>query len=84
MGIVRARDDSCNNATVCRGRPLTGSDEGQIRAVEHEMEARAGRDHSQRRCCMKTRCGWGGLARPFRDASQEPHYRDAVEGSSPV
>ena len=36
------------------------------------------------RCCMKTRCGWGGLARTFRDASQEPHYRDAVEGSSPV
>ena len=36
------------------------------------------------RCCMKTRCGWGGLARTFRDASQEPHYRDAVEGSSHV
>ena len=36
------------------------------------------------RCCMKTRCGWGGLARTVRDASQEPHYRDAVEGSSHV
>ena len=34
-------------ATVCRGRPLTGPDEGQTRAVEHEMEALAGRDRSQ-------------------------------------
>ena len=34
-------------ATVCRGRPLTGPDDGQTRAVEHEMEARAGRDRSQ-------------------------------------
>ena len=34
-------------ATVFRGRPLTCSDEGQPRAVEHEMEARAGRDRSQ-------------------------------------
>ena len=36
------------------------------------------------RCCMKTGCGRGGLARTVRDASQEPHYRDAVEGSSHV
>ena len=34
-------------ATVCRGRPLTGPDDGQTRAVEHEMEALAGRDRSQ-------------------------------------
>ena len=34
-------------ATVFRGRPLTGPDDGQTRAVEHEMEARAGRDQSQ-------------------------------------
>ena len=33
-------------ATVFRGRPLTGPD-GQTRAVEHEMEALAGRDQSQ-------------------------------------
>ena len=26
--------------------------------------------------------GWGGLARTSRDAPQEPHYGDAVEGSS--
>ena len=34
-------------ATVFRGRPLTCPDEGQTRAVEHEMEALAGRDPSQ-------------------------------------
>ena len=33
--------------TVCRGRPLTLPDDGQPRAVEHEMEALAGRDRSQ-------------------------------------
>ena len=33
--------------TVFRGRPLTCSDDGQPRAVEHEMEARAGRDRPQ-------------------------------------
>ena len=49
------------------------------------MASRAGTVPSEvGRCCMKTRCGWGGLARTFRDASQEPHYRDAVEGSSHV
>ena len=30
-----------------RGRPLTCPDDGQTRAVEHEMEALAGRDRSQ-------------------------------------
>ena len=33
---------------------------------------------------MNTRCGWGGVARPSRDPPQEPHYGDAVEGSSQV
>ena len=37
-----------------------------------------------RRCCMNTRCGWGGVARPSRDPPQEPHYGDEVEGSSQV
>ena len=37
-----------------------------------------------RRCCMNTRCGWGGVARTSRDPPQEPHYGDAVEGSSQV
>ena len=37
-----------------------------------------------RRCCMNTGCGWGGVARPSRDPPQEPHYGDAVEGSSQV
>ena len=36
------------------------------------------------RCCMNTRCGWGGVARTSRDPPQEPHYGDAVEGSSQV
>ena len=34
-------------ATVCRGRPLTCPDDGQPRAVEHEMEAPDGRAQSQ-------------------------------------
>ena len=27
------------------------------------------------RCCMKTRCGWDGVARTSRDPPQEPHFR---------
>ena len=42
------------------------------------------RDGCGRRCCMNTRCGWGGVARPSRDPPQEPHYGDEVEGSSHV
>ena len=42
------------------------------------------RDVEERRCCMKTLRGWGGLARTSRDPPQEPHYGDAVEGSSQV
>ena len=38
----------------------------------------------ERRCCMKTLRGWGGLARISSDPPQEPHYRDAVEGPSHV
>ena len=34
-------------ATVFRGHPLTRPDDGQTRAVEHEMDALAGRDQSQ-------------------------------------
>ena len=37
-----------------------------------------------RRCCMNTRCGWGGVAHISRDPPQEPHYGDEVEGSSHV
>ena len=36
-----------------------------------------------RRCCMNTLWGWESLARTSRDPPQEPHYRDAVEGSIP-
>ncbi len=36
------------------------------------------------RCCMNTRCGWGGVARTSRDPPQEPHYGDEVEGLSQV
>ena len=43
-----------------------------------------GRKVAVRRCCMNTRCEWGGVARTSRDPPQEPHYRDAVEGSSHV
>ena len=36
------------------------------------------------RCCMKTLCRWGGVARISRDPPQEPHYGDEVEGPSQV
>ena len=42
------------------------------------------RGGASRRCCMNTRCGWGGVARTSRDPPQEPHYGDEVEGSSHV
>ena len=42
------------------------------------------RSHASWRCCMNTRCGWGGVARTSRDPPQEPHYGDEVEGSSQV
>ena len=44
----------------------------------------AGREQPPGRCCMNTRCGWGGVARTSRDPPQEPHYGDEVEGSSQV
>ena len=52
-------------ATVFRDRPLTCPDDGQTRAVEHEMEALAGRDQSQTAPQMPTAPGerrivWGG------------------------
>ena len=37
---------------------------------------------AERRCCMNTRYGWGGVARTSLDPPQEPHYGDEVEGSS--
>ena len=36
------------------------------------------------RCCMNTRCEWGGVTRTSRDPPQDPHYRDEVEGPSHV
>ena len=44
-------------ATVFRGGPLTCSDDGQPRAVEHEMDALAGRDRSQTALQMLTAPG---------------------------
>ena len=38
----------------------------------------------KRRCCMNTRCEWGGVTRTSLDPPQEPHYRDEVEGPSHV
>ena len=44
-------------ATVCRGRPLPCPDDGQTRAVEHEMDGLAGRDQSQTAPQMPTAPG---------------------------
>ena len=53
--------------------------------VEMIRQLKIARDTAGKgRCCMKNHCGWGGVARTFRDPPQEPHYRDAVEGPSHV
>ena len=43
-----------------------------------------GRKSEAGRCCMNTRCEWGGVTRTSLDPPQEPHYRDEVEGPSHV
>ena len=99
MGIVRASDDSCNNAqrrysdlaieTALTLRllyhlPLRQA-EGFLHALFGMMRLDlAAPDYTTRRCCMNTRCGWGSVARTSRDPPQEPHYGDEVEGSSHV
>ena len=52
--------------------------------VDHGRHHGAARGGVGGRCCMNTRCGWGGVARTSRDPPQEPHYGDEVEGSSHV
>ena len=78
-------------ATVFRGSPLTGPDDGQTRAVEHEMEARAWRDRSQTAPQMLTapgerrRVGGGEVEAPHPEQGvQEPFglaQREMVEES---
>ena len=54
-------------------------------AIEEDLAGRTEPlDPKQRRCCMKALRGWGGVARTSLDPLQEPHYRDEVEGPSPV
>ena len=127
MGIVRASEDSCNNAargatviippaktanisghgprSPARDRTITlvktlGRRQWKQASGYHRQGLventffryksiigdglRARSPAGQGRCCMKTRCGWGGVARTSRDAPQEPHYRDEVEGPSHV
>ena len=69
-------------ATV-RFLPPYSHDFNPIEAVWALMKKRI-RAVAPRRCCMNTRCGWGGVARTSLDPPQEPHYGDAVEGSSQV
>ena len=54
-----------------RGRPLTCPDDGQTRAVEHEMEALAGRDRSQTARQMLTA---PGERRMVGDGEVEAHH----------
>ena len=58
-------------ATVCRGGPLTCPNDGQTRAVEHEMEALAGRDRSQTARQMLTA---PGERRIVRGGEVEAHH----------
>ena len=64
--------------TVFRGRPLTCPDDGQTRALEHEMEALAGPDQLQTARQMLTAPGerrivGGGEA----EAARAPHRPSA-------
>ena len=83
-------------ATVFRSRPLTLPDDGQPRAVEHEMEALAGRDRSQTAPQMLTApgerriVGGGeveahhpeqGVQESFGDASHEAKGRRGARDS---
>ena len=58
-------------ATVFRGGPFTCPDDGQPRAVEHEMEALAGRDQSQTARQMLTA---PGERRIVGDGEVEAHH----------
>ena len=118
MGLVRARDDSCNNAKPWRNatdESFNGKFRDEFLRLQwfrNRMDAKVSieqwrqhynevRPHSSLdyltpaefkaqlgagsgRCCMNTRCGWGGVARTSRDPPQEPHYGDELEGSSQV
>ena len=89
---------ACGGHRACRSRAgswaesLLGGDREQAASVHIRF---GGRDKEAGpagyrgrgavwRCCMNTRCGWGGVARTSRDPPQEPHYGDEVEGSSQV
>ena len=56
---------------MCRGRPLTCPDDGQTRAVAHEMEALAGRHRSQTAPQMLTA---PGERRLVGNGEVEAHY----------
>ena len=60
-------------ATVFRGGPLTCSDDGQPRAVEHEMEALAGRDRSQTAPQMLTAPGERRIVGVERSSASIPN-----------
>ena len=62
--------------------PVSWSPPESTPVVATLWQRRVPRSAVLRRCCMKTLCGWGGLARISRDPPQESHDRDAVEGPS--
>ena len=64
------------------GVTVQGADQGDTTTIAETLTAAA--EDLEGRCCMNTRCGWGGVARTSLDPPQEPHYGDAVEGSSHV
>ena len=75
--VVAVEDGAALMAGQAQGDPLgdAGADQGAGGGAPAIVEGR---------CCMNTRCEWGGVARTSRDPPQEPHYRDAVEGPSHV
>ena len=91
-------EGATENATVCQGLLTNLASRGLrtdrsllvivdgAKALETAVTQTFGRAAvvAEGRCCMKTLRGWGGVARTSLDPPQEPHYRDAVEGPSPV
>ena len=73
---------STSPVTSASARPASASSRNGRSKGSRHVGTVGERSGTARRCCMKTLCGWGSLARTSRDPPQESHDRDAVEGPS--
>ncbi len=79
-----AVQDEVSRGALVSVRAGLGPARGRDAVALCRRHGRVLRSGGDGRCCMKNHCGWGGVACTSRDPPQEPHYRDAVEGSSHV